>query len=570
MMADKKEKLMAAVRAADEQFLVALANKGLYNRAARECPDAGIALSETEDGVRATFADGTEVVLEQSIADYSCSCPSRSVCKHLLMAIMAIQADDRELSPSDDGYGYLRDAAPEQLAKLSGKRIFQEAVTVALFSEPAIIREESTLAIELKDSGQTVRFLPFAAFEDAVCTCKAEKFCAHRVQAVLQYLIAQNGALPEAFLLEETAAEEPEALSLSFATDFLTRLFGAGLARMPDSTRERISQLATICHSRKLADAERLCGRIAGKLELFEAKSTSFDKDGLIGDLCALFEMLERLEAEGVSRQTAGVFKDKYMPVPSLDILGLGVFGWHSPGGFTGVTALFYEPAKATDGAGRMLEYTSALPDAAAPDPVRMAHGAAPWSAGAQFIMASHSRLHLRNAKISAEGRLSSTESCLAEVIGGVSIGAPELASIRYDDFAKLSEDFRAYASEFSGSPRMPALIAPASADASEYDKINQVWRMTLKDQAGRALQLSVRYEKATKLLIQNLMKLCEKIGTAETPGVFLAQLSLSNGALSAFPVTHFGTEVIDLSLFVPPKKKEDEEFRFDWGDVPV
>ncbi|MDR3296403.1 MAG: SWIM zinc finger family protein [Clostridiales Family XIII bacterium] len=620
--------IRTAIAAADEEYLVTLANKGLYNRALRELPDAGIVVAAEGENIRAQFADGSAVTMDGSILRYTCTCPSRSVCKHLLMAVLAAQelfagagaqgqlpedgaatdagalddaATDAGASDAGDAgtatgagttdagtadaaaanaehaFAFIAETSAASLEKIAGKRRFRAAVTESRFLEKPDIREASTLTLKLPESGATVRFLPGAPLETAGCTCKSPDFCSHRIQAVLQYIIEKKGSLPQEFLPEEKPDETPEidVALLDFLRHSISEVFSSGLARLPENSGHRFLQLATLCHSRRLADPERLCNRVAGQLEHFAGKSAVFQKEYLIGDLCRLLKLCDLLEKEGANPKIAGVFRDEYHPVAVTDILGLGAYGWHSTGGYTGVTTLFYAPELR-----RVLRYTAALPDNVSSGAVKMYNAGAPWGLNARLSALSHSALRIRGGKLSANGQLSATESCHAEPLGPADVADPALSPLRYADFDALLEALWEWTEkEKNGESAMTALLVPDRMGPGSYDRIQQRFSLPLYDAAGRALMLRVRYEAATELLLDNLAMLEKEqekeaksggllgrwFGQKYNCGVFLANVRMEEGALAAFPVTHYGQNTRNLSL--DEEKNEINAFHFDWGN---
>ncbi|GAA4488482.1 hypothetical protein GCM10023191_017930 [Actinoallomurus oryzae] len=94
----------ADLLALDTDALVALANRGLVKRAAREL-DAGAVptLSTDADGtVRGRFPDGVEVVFPvgAGLDTASCTCPATGVCRHRIGLVLAYQ---RETEPAESG-----------------------------------------------------------------------------------------------------------------------------------------------------------------------------------------------------------------------------------------------------------------------------------------------------------------------------------------------------------------------------------------------------------------------------------------------------------------------------------
>lgn len=562
--------ILTAIRAADEAYLVALANKGIYKRACRELPEAGITVAIQGDTVTATFGDGTVVTLEGSIQTYRCSCPSRSVCKHLLMAVLAAQLETLaqageaayslpEDAPALPDYSYVTSITARELEKMAGKRLFRQGVLAVQLGEQCRIEEGSTLGITLADTGHRVLFLPGSSVADAGCSCKSPDICAHRTQAILQYIQHKKGSLPDSFLpQEEEVSPEYGADTLPYLGQFIAQVMDTGLARLPEDASGRFLQLATICHSQRLANPERLCSRIAGQLEHYQKGSATFQRDWLISDLCQLISLCEAIEQGDGSRETVGVFRETYRPVAQMELWGLGAYGWHSTGGYTGVTTLWFEPAEK-----QVLTYTTALPDTTNPKMEALFEGGAPWGMGTKLSAIVHARLSLKGGKISDKGQLSSSDSGKAQSLGGVDIHHPALTPLRFDDFDQLLEAL--WQREEAGlEGPLTAILLPQRTGNADYDSIRQQWSCPLYDKAERKLLLSVRFEAHTRRLLDNLAEREQK-GKLWQP--MLARVSLSEGRPVAYPVTLYGEQPCDLGLYEEKTRGRKKGPLFDWGD---
>jgi hypothetical protein len=78
------KKLLEAVT---EDYLIGLTNKGIVKRAVKDLESAAISLKEEET---ALIADVEEVTctLNNPLGESKCNCPSRSICKHIVMAAL--------------------------------------------------------------------------------------------------------------------------------------------------------------------------------------------------------------------------------------------------------------------------------------------------------------------------------------------------------------------------------------------------------------------------------------------------------------------------------------------------
>ncbi|ELV05618.1 SWIM zinc finger family protein, partial [Brachyspira hampsonii] len=89
------EKIKNLKQYINEKFLLTLTNKGIYNRSVKDIdniinnsPDK-IQFEEAEDKIKVTIDMGEkiEVILnDEDIKSSKCSCPSKDICKHIIMS----------------------------------------------------------------------------------------------------------------------------------------------------------------------------------------------------------------------------------------------------------------------------------------------------------------------------------------------------------------------------------------------------------------------------------------------------------------------------------------------------
>ncbi|MBR1864772.1 MAG: hypothetical protein IJ806_11885 [Ruminococcus sp.] len=106
MLTDKE--LINALSAADEALLTGLANKGIYKRACKDTE--GVSADFTEkDGCAELTVGGERVTVKVPLGESLCSCPSRTVCRHIIGAVLIL----REQLPADLS-GEVREGTPPQ------------------------------------------------------------------------------------------------------------------------------------------------------------------------------------------------------------------------------------------------------------------------------------------------------------------------------------------------------------------------------------------------------------------------------------------------------------------------
>ena len=78
----------------DEDYLVGISNRGIVKRAYKDLEAEGVKAQEAAKGIdlgaeelSVTAGDET-VTLRLPLAESRCSCPSRSICRHVVMAVL--------------------------------------------------------------------------------------------------------------------------------------------------------------------------------------------------------------------------------------------------------------------------------------------------------------------------------------------------------------------------------------------------------------------------------------------------------------------------------------------------
>ena len=82
--------LAAAIYNADDERLIAIANKGIYKRAVKDAENAEADITESEDSAEVSFG-GEKCVITFPLEESRCSCPSRTVCRHIITAVLLLK-----------------------------------------------------------------------------------------------------------------------------------------------------------------------------------------------------------------------------------------------------------------------------------------------------------------------------------------------------------------------------------------------------------------------------------------------------------------------------------------------
>ena len=103
----------------EENFLISLTNKGIYNRALKDFKNMqnnnGFRpiVKIIEDKIKISF-DNTEIFFTENIKEASCNCPSKKICKHVIIALLYIKELTKKFEDKNSKN------------KISNEKIFEE------------------------------------------------------------------------------------------------------------------------------------------------------------------------------------------------------------------------------------------------------------------------------------------------------------------------------------------------------------------------------------------------------------------------------------------------------------
>lgn len=219
----------------DDEYLTGLTNKGIMKRAYKDKETASVKITETaEEAV--LQVDNETVTLCIPLGQSKCTCPSRSICKHIILGILVLKEsvcsdnhtsmgtqfiDDPEKNaitessesiPSEqNGIIDLSDetlSGQRNTAELSDNTSIQERLWNEILSYPEKnlckimgtrhltsfldkagknlcpeIEESSVFTIRLPGQDTTVKLL--SPLKYSSCTCHKKELCIHKAEAIL-------------------------------------------------------------------------------------------------------------------------------------------------------------------------------------------------------------------------------------------------------------------------------------------------------------------------------------------------------------------------------------------------
>jgi hypothetical protein len=516
----------------DEEYLLGISNLGIFNRSQKELESSLIKLNfENNTELEAIFADNTIVKITGAIGNFKCSCPSRTICKHVIMALLkASENSDAIENKSSSNFDYLLLYTQEALVKEYGKTFYNDVLFKIISGESCDIEESSILNIKLKN-GLTIRFLPGASLSESICSCKI-KNCRHRLEGIIQYIKYKTGKL-EFELIQSESDVDTEIIPQII--NFLEDIFRIGLIRLPAEFSEKCSQFAVLCHGAGFAVFERLFETCGKELALYEQKSAGFNKDKLLRNLTRIYQICTEIQSKGNENILAGRFKRQYLEMPKLRILGMGAYPWYAKSGFCGVTAVFFAPELK-----QIFNFSSSRPveseERAVKEIEQIWRSESAWNLTDNINIISKGEISLLGAKASDDGRLSSSENTAATLLkpqADFEMPEPESYDIVHNDFSTITNLF---SPTLDGLKTVYAVLKISKLGKGSFNKVTQTYTSNLIDKFENSIPLTIKYSKINETAILNFEFLEKK---SLVPDAVTVSIAISNDSfqITVFPI---------------------------------
>ena len=337
---------------ANEAFLVTLANKGLYKRALKDLETTGqIALTVTGSNLQVQLDDIT-VCLAPNVSQSTCSCPSKTVCKHILMGILAAAGyaataeDDNALPetspnlPSSAPWEKLINADLTQLRKQAGKKLFEDTLRLIQDGWTADFTEGDMLEATINTENITVYFPKEDSLNRSVCKCGENGLCKHKLIAILSYLSRQGilssdsaGNQPELSLLTEDTVKV-----LQGASRFILGILEKGLISCGENEAETAIQYSIRLETCGIGNLARLFRSLSSDIENMLAKHVGFQPLTTFATLSRLYNTLTLLLRNTQNNEMLGKLiegtRSDYYTTPIGHFAGLGAYPWQTRSGY--------------------------------------------------------------------------------------------------------------------------------------------------------------------------------------------------------------------------------------------
>ncbi|PEO41538.1 hypothetical protein COL32_16580 [Bacillus pseudomycoides] len=474
---DRNNHFLNVLSSIDETYLIAMSNKGTYKRAMKDLAVVLNVKMDVEEGAaQIHLDDGITVTFTGDIRSYSCSCEARSICKHVIMALLeAKKMYEGEENIKVDFSALLN----VDVRSIVSEKMWAEMMFRETFQQKFVLEEEGALIATFPEENITVRFLTAESVADAICTCKAEGICRHKAEAVYWYQ-------KEKGISHETKQMQPLIIApdkLSIFKEMIEQIVHFGLTRLTENTIYEIEQLSVKARSLKLAKLENLFRKLGADIGLYRMKHASFQMASYRQTVSAIYEHILLLERHHLQESP---FRSEYYEVPPLILHAFGASGWQTKSGYVGVTYYFYNREQE-----KWITYTQSRPmfyEGSSTTPEELHERQVPWGIAGKGYELSRSSVRLKQAKLNVDFQLSSSSQTVGEVEGKTNVAEwQSLFLTSWEELLKKVKEQRLEANK-----QGVFCIEVAEIGEWKFQKQEQKWIIPLIDKNGKTLQMQM------------------------------------------------------------------------------
>jgi len=530
----------------DDNYLVGLSNKGTVKRAYKDLEQEKPLLEWQDEKAVVKLQDETCTIVAP-LGESSCTCPSRSVCRHLITAMLWLKGEfgkepeeaEQEVEQKENetkDFEEFLSIPVENLKKACKATSFKKFLSHVKLEGLPEIEESSVITVKLPWEQATVKLLEPLAY--STCTCKSKELCPHKAQALLLYQLKKGKIkLEDLEISKETtpildAAQVKEACQAIIES--VEQQMDIGLSRQSLEVTESLERLAVISHRAGLPTMENRLREAASIYQQYFDRLTAFNEKVLTEKLLGIYAMAWQMQTADTEKmqELAGTFKSSYEMAGRLKLVGLGARTFSSDSGYEGEIYYFLEPEKQ-----KYYTWTDARPTFYEGVRKVYAGAPAPWGLSCKKEQLTELVFQLSNAKVSGN-RLSSSQETKGTVWDARNLYEEEVCQTIIWDFRELLP--LCFESR-KNRRECPVLVGAVRWGETSFDKVEQRFYWELFDIEGRKLSVSLKYSKKENLTIKFLERLEKRLRSKNYHSlVFFGTLYLDGGHLCLYPMEFF------------------------------
>ncbi|MEM7720447.1 MAG: hypothetical protein AAF222_14710 [Pseudomonadota bacterium] len=494
--------LAAMLETHDETALSALASVGVVRRATRDLAAGKATVSSRDADSAIVAADGKDVTVSAGgPAACACGCPATGICRHIVLAILALRQDDGEATedtakPTQTTREELLTLSEDELRAFAGADWDKAVRQAGLSTEVNITEDGATLIIQLPDTEKPVTFLAGLGPQGAVF--KGPKTTKRRVVTAAALVVrVQAGNLSlEALASDSPAAQLLTVAFLKTARASVIELTEAVLGGGSTIAEERVFELAISARAQSAPRLTALLRMLARQARQARSHHFAYDDARFLSEASLTVALTHALQAKPNAPDLTGVLRRTYNACDDVELAILGAVKWASDTGARGTRIHGVDPSTG-------VWYTTGQARGGGMDPSFTPHAVyrAPlWTAGPVEKLIGTS-LRLEQPRISSDNQIA-WDGARAHRTSRDTLLELETAGILHKDWASAKVDI---ATRLPGGlawtgAALPLLIKPHSLGDIRFDDIAQVYKILARDVTGATLTLTVPAQRTDDL----------------------------------------------------------------------
>ncbi|RGY65642.1 SWIM zinc finger family protein [Fusobacterium ulcerans] len=527
----------------NEEFIVSISNKGIYKRSVKDLEKAreNISLAVKDTGLIEVKIEDAVVELNVNIQNSKCTCPSSSICKHIVMALLylkefydnnqdgaeEIKEEAKEEIDETVFYEELKKLTGEKVLELVGKKNYNSLINSIFIRNEAVFEYGDMLTVFIASQSVKVYFPKENSIENAMCSCKEKGICSHKAYALISYLIKKGKITEEDTEYDKIEIGEKEREIIQNLHLFISSIFDRGISGLTGNEISQAEKFYIQTYGIKLFAAADELKNLSSELGFYFSKNISFSNKRLMHILCSVYNRISALLVTEDNRKKlmlAGQRQEEKFNLDNIELMGLGASGGLTKRNDLLVTAYFYCKDIKT-----ILSMSTLRPYENSSQLGTLYNMGQVWSNDLSFKEVSMSKMTLRDAKLST-GKVSSAKSTVCSIKGKTS--EEDVQEIAVSDYSFIGEELRKhkfkYFEPYSATKNI-FLIKAEEIKNIEYDKIEQKLKFDSCDSNGNIITFDIKYSSVS----ENSIKYFEKNKTGLYFEYILGSISEKNGVMN-------------------------------------
>ena len=543
------EELTNVLNNADDDYLIGLSNKGIVKRAYKDLEQIEPSVNYKEHAAEVSISEETCTIVSP-LGDSKCTCQSRSICRHIIAAILWLKKTNGESQEKKELSQEFVDALSsfplQKIQKAMKKRYYLSFIQNMEHGVVPEIEETSIISVNMPNEEMNVRLV--FPLTHSTCTCHSKELCKHKAAAILAWQVKQKIQNLDNIKINEEITTHLNVSLIHSTADivrkFLTDILSNGLVRVSDMVSEHARDIGIMCHNANLANSEKLMREMGNRLEEYVKHSSEFRANLLFSLIMENIILVDRILKTNEEKELyvyAGEFKNNYTAGSTLELIPIAQRKFSSIAGYEGEVYYFLnknQKEQKSAGESTFLSYTDVRPTFYEGGRGSVRTRSVPWGFEGNMNEIMNSELRLKNPKLS-NGKISSSKNTTVDILGKADLNQDIVRKAIYTDFKKMIEEVFSNTSHSEGERLV--MISPKKCISSKSDEITQSHSIIVEDDSSHSITIRARYNSDHKKFFETLQQIGERMqNNAEQSYVIFANAYIEKGICYLYPIAIF------------------------------